>query len=246
MSTVKLITFPYAGGSAAVYSNWKNHLPPGASLEVLPFELSGRGKRMREPLYPDLDAAVDDVYANVRGLIAGGPYALFGHSLGALLTFALATRIRQMGDRPPLHLFFSGRGAPGVKPKEVKMYHRMSADEFKREVIELGGTPPEFFRYPELMNIYLPVLRNDFRLAETDLSDRKVVPFAGDLTVFLGKEDHEILPVQAEGWKRHATGTCSLHYFDGDHFFIRRHEARIVGMIAQTLHSYRTTTCLSL
>src|SRR5690606_33633213 len=40
------------------------------------------------------------------------PFALFGHSLGALIAFELTRRLRNSGRPLPFHLFLSGFAAP--------------------------------------------------------------------------------------------------------------------------------------
>lgn len=234
----KLFCFPYAGGSSAVYRPWKQY---AMGFDLISVELSGRGKRMHEPLYANLHDATDDLYEWISSQTADHTsYALFGHSLGGLLAYELAQTIRQHGGKQPEHVFISGRGAPNIKRNEDKKYHLMNEEEFKKEVIGLGGTPPEFFNYPELTNLFLPLLRNDFRLAETDLSDRVVNPFDYDITVFLGKEDHEITPQQVDAWKVHSKGTCTFHYFPGSHFFLHDEVQRITNIIGNVLSKHRT------
>lgn len=232
MQNVKLFCFPYAGGSATIYSKWKPHL---TGFELVPVELAGRGKRMQDRMYAGLHEAVDDLYQRLRGGIEDSPYAFFGHSLGGLLAYELAQKIKNLDVRQPLHLFFSGKSAPSVERRDEKKYHLMDDEEFKQEVMGLGGTPPEFFNHPELMDLFLPLLRNDFKLAETSLAEKEVVPFDCDISVFLGKEDNEISAGQADGWKAHTKGACTLHYFNGDHFFLHDETAAITALINYNL-----------
>jgi hypothetical protein len=91
----------------------------------------------------------------------------------------------------------------------------MSDAEFKKEVLELGGTPPEFFEHPELLQIFLPMLKNDFRMAEQELVG-ELIPIEGDITVFLGKED-DLTPEQCDGWKLYTRQVCRMYYFEGGH-----------------------------
>jgi medium-chain acyl-[acyl-carrier-protein] hydrolase len=233
MQNIKLFCFPYAGGSSIVFSKWKQFLTKNAGIELRALELPGRGIRMLEPLYAGLPEAVEDLYQMISDEISESPYALFGHSLGGLLVYELAQKIKQLNTRQPLHLFFSGKSAPHVERK--KKYHLMNNEEFKRELLQLGGTPPEFFDHPELMDLFLPLLKHDFKLAETSLTERKLDPLDCDITVFLGKEDHEISIEDANGWKLHTQRSCTLHYFNGNHFFINDEAAAVTKLIDNTL-----------
>ena len=233
MSKIKLFCFPYAGGSGAIYSSWK-HALYSTNVEPIPVELAGRGTRIREPLYRSLEEAVEDLYQIIGKDITDGPYALFGHSLGGLLVYELARKIESLGVRRPVHLFFSGRGAPCV-PRVKKNYHLMEEEVFRKSVIDLGGTAPEIFDHPELLEVFLPVLRNDFKLAETEPEDNGQTAFECDITVFLGKEDKWINEERAIGWTRNTKGVCSIHYFNGGHFFLHDEMAGIYNLIGSTL-----------
>lgn len=234
MSIIKLFCFPYAGGSSMIFNKWKPYLNAFPDIELIPVELAGRGTRMEEPLYSELQEAVEDLYQVVISKINDSQYAFFGHSLGGLLVYELAQKIRQLNMPQPVHLFFSGRCAPDIKRN--KKYHLMDNDEFKLKVFKLGGTPSEFFDHPQLMELFLPVLRNDFRIAETDLSEQKLNPFDCDISVFLGRQDYEISPQVANRWKMHTKGTCVLHYFDGGHFFLHEEVAGITKLIKEYLN----------
>lgn len=214
---VKLFALPYAGGSAAAYIRWKAFL--GSHINLIPLELAGRGRRMSESHYDDLNAAVDDVYNMVTQQIDDSAYALFGHSMGSILTHELTRRLKEKNQRMPQHLFFSGRGAIQVERPDEKIYHRMPDDEFKREIVNLGGTPPEFFEHPELMDLFLPLIKSDFAIAETPVDIENFEPVDLDITVFNGKDD-DITAEQHEGWKNYTTGSCHIHMYEGDHFFL--------------------------
>lgn len=52
MSKIKLICIPYAGGSAQVYKKWEKYIH--SSVEVVPIELAGRGKRLLNPFIENI------------------------------------------------------------------------------------------------------------------------------------------------------------------------------------------------
>lgn len=237
MLNIKLFCFPYAGGSASIYSRWQPYFNSHNGIELVPIELTGRGRRIHEPLYPDLMQAVEDLYELISNDIKSAPYAFFGHSLGGLLVYELAQKIKQLQIRQPLHLFFSGRGAPNIEIKRKK-YHLMNDEEFKDEVIKLGGTPPEFFDHPELTELFLPLLKNDFKLAETNLAQRELNPFKCDISIFSGKEDDKICQEQIDGWKLHTGANCSVHYFEGGHFFLHDEIPEISKLINNALKKH--------
>ena len=151
MSKIKLFCFPYAGGSAAVYNRWKEYLNP--EIELRPVELSGRGERMDEPLYTNMEDLIEDVFQLLEGEFEESEYALLGHSMGAMIIYELSRKIIDNNLKLPLHIFFSGHSAPQINRADEKIYHLMKDDEFKREIIGLGGTPPEFFDHTRIFGI---------------------------------------------------------------------------------------------
>lgn len=232
MDKIKLFCLPYAGGSAVVFKKWIQYLDK--DIELIPIELSGRGKRIGEPLYQDVMAATEDVFQQIKNEINYSSYCFYGHSLGAMISYELAQKIRKQNIRQPVHIFFSGRRAPHVDLEEEKKYHLMDNNEFRDELLDLGGTPKELFEHPELLELFLPILKNDFRIAETYVKSDHIDPLESDITVMLGKQD-DLTLVKSEEWKLHARNDCDIHYFEGDHFFINDQPENVVDIINNKL-----------
>ncbi|MBL6449302.1 thioesterase [Fulvivirga sp. 29W222] len=231
MSKLKLFAFPYAGGSSSIYHGLKPYLQ--SHIEFIPVELAGRGRRIGDDLYAGLAEAVDDLYRIVSPQIKFSPFAFLGHSMGSLLAHELTVRLKYELGLSPNHLFFSGRGAIQVKRKDEKMYHKMDENQFKEEILLLGGTPPEFFQHPELLELFLPLLKNDFRIAETTPDIEGFKRSDVDITVFTGKED-DLTEAQVQGWKQYTNGGCEIHEYDGGHFFIHHEMESIASVINAT------------
>lgn len=232
MLKIKLYCLPYAGGSAAIYDRWRNFLD--SQIELEPIELAGRGRRFNDSLYGSLDDAVDDIFNLIKNEIHHQPYALFGHSFGASLSYLLVRKIKLLKLPEPKHIFFSGKGAPHLKDIEHKKFYLMDDEEFAKELIALGGTPPEFFQHKELTDFMLPILRNDFKLADVSLCNGEITPFNFDITVFLGKEEF-INAEQIDGWKQYTSKMCTVHHFNGGHFFLHKEINQITNIINQVL-----------
>jgi medium-chain acyl-[acyl-carrier-protein] hydrolase len=232
MIKIKLFCFPYAGGSALVFNPWKDLL--GSFIELCPLELAGRGTRIKDPLYESVDEATDDAFNMIKNDIERIPYAFYGHSMGSMMAYALTNKLMERKQPSPLHLFLSGRRAPHFSKERDRMYHLMAEDQFKEELINLGGTPKEFFDIPELLEVLLPPLKNDFRLNETYLNDASQSQINCPMTIFSGKED-DVSPEEVEGWRIHTKNQSSVHFFDGGHFFINKEKEIITRTITQKL-----------
>ena len=112
---MRLLCFPSAGGGVAQLYSWFQGLP--SSVELCPIQLPGREERRREPPFRRMDVLVADV-ADALEPALNIPYALFGHSLGALVAFELARELRRRRLPPPARLFVSSRGAPQLPPQK--------------------------------------------------------------------------------------------------------------------------------
>jgi surfactin synthase thioesterase subunit len=230
---MKLFCFPYAGGSSAVFNTWKNYIRP--DIEIKAIELAGRGKRIHEAHYNDFNEVIEDVFSLIIDEVkSGNDYAFFGHSMGAKIAYELTQEILVRGLPGPEHIFFSGRGAPYVLGDDEIEYHKLQDEEFKEEVLKLGGTPKEFFEHPELLEVFLPLLKSDFKMAARELNGEEISPLPCDITVLLGK-DEELTPEQIDSWKRYTSGNCTIHYFNGDHFFINEKTEEVIEKINNTV-----------
>lgn len=228
---IKLFCLPYAGGSANIYQKWRLGL--AKNIELCPIELAGRGSRIADNYYVNLDEAVNDIYNQIADDISKFDYAIFGHSMGALLAYELIQKIMTLGLRKPVHVFFSGRKPPGT-PRKEKLYSLMNPAEFQEKIVALGGTPPELFLYPELKKIFIPLLRSDFAMAETIVDRPEIIPLTSNISILLGK--NEGIPLDlAVKWKTHTIKKCSIHYIEGGHFFLVKQEKAVIDIINEKL-----------
>jgi surfactin synthase thioesterase subunit len=225
---MRLICFPYAGGSAAVYRALQASLP---GIEVRRHELAGRGSRLSEPAVRDMSTLVDTLLRDLDDCF-DRPFALLGHSMGAAIAAELALRLPAHA-RPNLrHLFVSARAAPGHERHDRRM-QALDDRAFIDALREMGGTPRAVLDNSELMALLMPALRADFTMIE----NHRPVPGPGhglavDITAFAGRADKEV-PVDAvEGWGAATTGRFDFHVFDGDHFFLRNEMRTMAGIIA--------------
>lgn len=232
MSVIKLYCLPYAGGTAMIYNSWKKYL--SHSIELVPIELSGRGKRLNTKLYDDIKEAVDDIYNSVKSDIGKYKYAFFGHSMGALLAHEVICKIKELDGINPVHAFFSGKLPPNMRDLD-RTLHVLPDDEFLDEVIKLGGTEKEIFSDHKLKKIFLPILRSDFKLVENYSYIPRNYKFDFGITIFGGKADRAVKAEKLAGWQRFTNKNCYLYELEGDHFFIRNEVQKISSIINNTL-----------
>jgi medium-chain acyl-[acyl-carrier-protein] hydrolase len=227
---LRLFCLPFAGGGASIFRTWGRALPQ--VVEVCPIQLPGRENRLGEP--PDTD--VRTLAERLAGQIlpyARKPFALFGHSMGALLAFELTRTLRRLGGPMPCVLFLSAHRAAHL-PLRRKPLHGLPDPEFIQALRGLGGTPGEVFEHEDLLKVMLPVLRADFTLCDR----YRFVPEAPldcPLVLYAGRQDTEVSPQEIEAWNEHSTQTSRLRIFPGDHFFLRSDRDLLLRAIASTL-----------
>lgn len=214
-----LFCLPYAGASAAVYQPWRRRAPSWLAVE--PVELPGHGCRLDETLLDEFGALVEQLADELAPRLPAN-YALFGHSLGALVAYELAQTFVARGLPAPAALFVSGASAPSRR--DDGRYRGLVGEErLKEELRRLGGTPDEVLDDAELMALMLPVLAADFRLCASFVR-RERAPLACPLHVFGGARDATVPLLALAAWQRETCGEFSCETFDGGHFFIKSHE----------------------
>src|SRR5690606_9896085 len=182
----------------------------------------------------NIEEAVDDVLKQIKDEIIDSEYAFFGHSMGSILTYKVLQKIDELKFPPPIHAFFSGRRAPHLPSRKVKHLSKMNAAEVEKEILHLGGTPSEFFQYPGLKDIFIPIIKSDFRIADTIVEKSNITPFDFDISIFIGN-DEDILGHEANEWTRYTSKNCSVEYFDGGHFFLLDQGQAVIDSINHCL-----------
>lgn len=222
-----LYCFPYSGASASFYLGWTAQLDE--RIRIVPVEYPGRGSRFSEKLCNDMD---DMVEAILPVIMKNGTEncAFFGHSLGGLVAYETALKLREMGMELPKHMFLSGCTPPHVKYGD-KMLHLLPDDEFLKELVELGGMNEQVLNNKEILELYLPVIRADYRIYELYKCKSGQESLPVDFTVLTGSTDIIAGGRNMMEWKLYTSKKFQIRHFEGDHFFI--HEQ--LGILIETI-----------
>lgn len=228
---LRLFCFPYAGGGALIFRTWADGLP--ADVEVCPVQLPGRGTRLMEPLFTQLSPLIQALAQALLPLL-DKPFAFFGHSLGALVSFELARQLRRQYGVQPVRLFVSASRAPQLPHRGLPIHTRSEGD-FLAELRHLNGTPREVLDHEELMQISLPVLRADFAVYETYVYPTEP-PLNYPISAFGGLRDRTVSQSDLEAWREQTSVSFSLQMFPGDHFFLNTTQPLLLRVLSQELH----------
>jgi len=228
---LRLFCLPYAGGGSAIFRAWPEHLP--AEIEVCPVRLPGREARLAESPFtggPDLARAL----ARALEPLLDVPFAVFGHSMGALAAFELVRELRRHAGALPVRLLVSGARAPH-RPNPDPALHHLPDAEFLTEVRRrYDGIPGAVLENPELVQLLLPALRADFTLFETYVYAEEP-PLACPVSCFGGLDDGRVSREDLEAWRRQTAGSFTLRMFPGDHFFLQTEEDSVRRAVSQEL-----------
>lgn len=226
---MKLLCIPFSGGNAYSYSEFKKYLPE--EIELINLELPGRGKRITENLLTNIEEMTEDLFRIIEPEIKGN-YALFGHSLGALLCLTLCRNIVMKKANPPRYLFVSGQTAPClIKPDNRYI---LPDDQFIEMLRQMEGTPEELLSDKDFIRFFLPIVKMDFQAIANykhETSHAIKVPIA----VLLGKLEN-INNEDAERWQMETNEEMTIHRFDGGHFFIFNQTEKICRLISEKLY----------
>lgn len=226
----RLLCFPYAGGKASIFLTWPDELP--SNIEVCSIQLPGRGSRLSEPAFTHLLALIKTMTPPLLSYL-DKPFALFGHSLGALIAFELARYLRREHDLKPIHLFVSGCRAPQM-PCLHPPLSALPEPEFIATLRRLKGTPEPVLQNVELMKLLSPLLRADFTLSETYVYTTEA-PLDCPISAFGGLEDALVNQDGLAAWREQTRQAFKLRMLPGDHFFLNRAEIPLLQAISEDL-----------
>ena len=236
--SIRLFCFPYAGGSADVYRNWQSWFPE--QVDVCLAHLPGHGRSTGQKAFTRL-APMVQALADRIGHQIEVPYVLYGHSMGALISFELARELLRRNGAGPNHLIVSGRRAPQCAKDEQKTFD-LPYEDFVAELKRLNGTPREVLENPELMELFTAVIRADFEVVEEyEYSPGERLPCP--ITVYGGLDDKDVSAESCHAWREQTSAGCKVRMFRGDHFFIRNLEPDFVAAFRSDVLSALTRPC---
>jgi medium-chain acyl-[acyl-carrier-protein] hydrolase len=225
---LRLFCFPYAGGGATIFRRWANDSPE--NVELCAVQLPGRQGRLTEPPFVRLSLLVESLSYVLRSYM-DVPFAFFGHSMGALISFELTRQLRRQNSPGPAYLFVSGQRGPQL-PNPFPPIHVLPESRFVEELRRLKGTPEVLLQDAELMQLVLPTLRADLEVCET-YAYRAEDPLNCPISAFGGSQDRKISRADLIAWRDQTRSAFSLRMFPGDHFFLHTARALLLQAISQ-------------
>jgi medium-chain acyl-[acyl-carrier-protein] hydrolase len=212
---LRLFVFPHAGSGAFPYRSFAAGLPPWIELAIV--QLPGRESLFLATPYRAMGPLVEALETVVAPHM-DAPFALLGHSFGAHVAFALTRALRRKGAPSPRGLIVSGSRAPHMPMRRAPM-HSMSTPELVEQLRRYGGTPQAVLDNAEMMDLFLPPLRADLSVMETNQFTPEE-PLSMPITAIGGRSDHTVTHEELEGWRELTRGPFEARFFAGGHFYL--------------------------
>lgn len=223
-----LFCFPYAGGGASLYHQWERQLRD--VCRVVPVRLPGREGRISEPAFDDMQQLVTAMLTDLPEAWSR-PFALFGHSMGALIAYELACRLTETGCEPRLLFISSCRPPDQLRRDRIVPLHELPREQMLDELIRLYGmentiSPAE----RALMQMLSPTLQADLKLIyDYHPSPGRAVHCP--VIVCGGADDPQVTRLDLSGWQRYFQQPISPRLFPGGHFYLRVQKDPLVRLI---------------
>lgn len=228
---MKLFIIPFAGGMSSTYLTWKDNI---TKCSVQPIVLRGRETRVFEDLYSSFEEAVDDISKQILDILDedDDQFAIFGHSMGALLAYEVYFKLIEEYACPEV-LFFSGRRPPNLG-NDTKAIYKYPKEELKEALISKGGMDAKFFDNEELVELFLPVIRADYKI----LYEYQYVEQNNKIqcnVIILNGTDDAVSDEEVEKWDELTDKPIKKYNIEGNHFFTMSNPEVVCEIIEKEL-----------
>lgn len=229
---LQLLCIPFAGGGTRTFLNWYKHLP---DIELCLIAYPGREHRITENPITDIDVLIDVLLSECKKIIRTD-FAIFGHSMGSIVSYGIAKKLEESQIVPKL-LFVSSAAAPTRTLKEEKMLSLLPDSKFIRKLVErYDAIPDKILQDSNLMEMFVPMLRNDISIEEQYVrkyGSKDTTPISCDITAFGGINDIAINKNHLMTWENLTKGTFSIKMFPGSHFYLNEHPMKLFKEISK-------------
>lgn len=233
---LRLFCFHHAGGGASFFASWRDRLPP--EVDVVPVQLPGRESRFRERRFRDAGQLAESLERELAPWL-DRPYAVYGHSMGALVAFALVAARMRGGGRAPRALYVGAYGAPHLTPP-LPPADRFADADLARFLVDVGGLNPQFLGREDWLGALLPIIRDDLRICASHRRaglpdpDDEGARLPLDIHAFAGQDDPLVDPSAVRSWEKYAR-RFRLSTVPGGHFFPREQPAPFFDVLNRSL-----------
>jgi surfactin synthase thioesterase subunit len=214
-AAVRLFLFPYAGGPAQIYREWFGLFPGDIAAQGV--QLPGRLDRRTEPPYTDLEPLLEAMGEAFAAELDDRPFAVFGHSMGALLAYRLTVLLEHRYGLSPVLLGAAGWAPEGFAMPTLDQINRPQ-EEVVAWIASLGSLPPAIYQDPQMLAITFPPTVSDLLICANYVDDGAAI--SCPVVTYTGKSDPLMTRESAASWAGRCGGYLGNCEYPGGHFFI--------------------------
>jgi len=252
---IRLFCFPYGVVGASLFRAWPDQLAD--AIEVCPIQMPGKENRINERPIDNIDE-LTGVMEQVLAPLMDRPFAVYGHSVGALIAYRFAYHLWKKKIQQLRHLFVGAYTSAAVYPNPVieRVMGALKTLGFEGipgsdQLLTLSPQQrlvfEQFFQggfhivfNDEMRRAMRPVALSEFRIVDSYTYDKNETRFDVPITAFHGQDDIFVTTEEMEAWQPLTTGPFNVHVLPGDHLFLRSDQGRsqLLTIIHEQLKSY--------
>ncbi|MHC5767581.1 MAG: SDR family NAD(P)-dependent oxidoreductase [Nostoc sp.] len=234
---LRLFCFPYLGGSSSEFLPWSDCLP--SSVEVCAVKLPGGKDFLGEQSFDELTSIVKTLVQVLLPYL-DKPFAFYGHSLGALVSFELTRQLRRENSKTPAHLFVGASQAPQIPYLHPSVEKLPEFESVKG--VSINDLPQLYRDNTELVGL-LPLILKEVTLLAERYSYTEEDPLNCPISVFGGIQDKVITEDLLSAWREQTRSNFKLQMLSGNHLFLHSDQQLLLQAISEELSSI---LCLSI
>lgn len=238
---LRLFCFPFGGAGASIFRSWANDLP--SEVELCSIQLPGRESRLKEPPIERIELVIDALSQTLVPYL-DRPFAFFGYSLGGLIGFELARRLRRQHGLVPVRVSVAAFPAPHLpNPVVTALSTNDPQRDFQLDVTDQAllsryhMLPEPILADTEALQALLPAIAGDFRIVQ-HYTYHKDAPLTCPVSAFCGMQDEVVSREEVAAWHQHTSGAFTLQTFAGNHMFFETERQSLLQAISRDLLQY--------
>jgi len=230
-SKIRLFCFSHSGGTASNFREWTNHF--SSDVEICPIQLPGRETRFSDPLITSMESLMDALWPEILQLF-DRPCGLFGHSLGAIVAFEIAKRMKTFSYNQLRTLFVSACSAPTFLNYHSNHVHLGPDEKIIQSLKSYGAMPAQLLQNEEALALILPRIRADFSIFET-YNYQSTKPLDIPIVACNGCDDSIVSESKMKAWEIETCSTFNQYTFNGGHFYHQTNQKNLSKVILERL-----------
>lgn len=185
-----------------------------------------------------------EIVGQLAHAIAAGyselPYAVLGHSLGALIAFELLRELKRAHITDPMLFMPCGRRAPQSGRDERPMLHLLPDKELLGKLMTESYTSTDLkaaLQDNELSTLFLPQIRSDLTVEETYQFSHDEDRLNCPIVAFGGADDIDVPLSELKLWGAHTSESFRYHVLPGSHHFLYRPAASMAQLVTREIRN---------